>query len=121
MDARRFAAVLEKLAGTDPARLQRVLQLLTGGGVSGHDGHAHVQGRLRGERRRLARQRLDAQFAAACGACACFGSPHCTVCGGEGRPGWQVPDENLFRMYVAPALERLGTQRHDEESHHPAM
>jgi hypothetical protein len=116
MDARRFAEVLERLAGTDKARLQRVLQFLTGGAVAaGHEEHPH--GRLRGERRRLARRRLDAEFAAACGACACFGAPHCARCGGEGRPGWQVPDENLFQMYVAPALERLGMQRHDEESH----
>ena len=87
-------------------------------------------GRLRGERRRRARRRLDfaayesvaernAEFAAACGACVCLGEEsHCLDCGGEGRPGWQVPDENLFRLYVAPVLERLGLQRHDEEAHH---
>ena len=86
-------------------------------------------GRLRGERRRRARQRLDfaayesvagrnAEFAAACGACVCFGEPHCLDCGGEGKPGWQVPDEHLFRLYVAPVLERLGLQLHDEEAHH---
>lgn len=115
MDARRFSEVLERLAGTDRARLQEVLQLLSGGAAAGNEEHS--QARLRGERRRLARRRLDSEFAAACGACVCFGAPHCARCGGEGRPGWQVPDENLFRMYVAPALERLGLPRHDVESH----
>ncbi|WP_146210146.1 hypothetical protein [Vitiosangium sp. GDMCC 1.1324] len=115
MDARQFAAVLEKLAGAEDSRLQQVLQLLTQRSASEGTEHA-VHGRLRGERRRLARRRLDAEFAAACGACACFGAPHCPNCGGEGRPGWQVPDENLFRMYVAPALERLGIH-HQEEGH----
>jgi hypothetical protein len=92
-----------------------MLQHLTGGGAAtGHEEHS--QARLRGERRRLARRRLDAEFAAACGACACFGAPHCARCGGEGRPGWQVPDESLFRMYVAPALERLGMLPRDEAS-----
>lgn len=106
--ARQFAAGMQGLANVDLA----------------------VQaGWLRGERRRKARRRLDfaayesaaernAEFAAACGACVCFGEPHCLDCGGEGKPGWQVPDENLFRFYVAPVLERLGLQLHDEEAHH---
>ena len=93
MDARQFAA-----------------------GMQTNEEQAVQMGQLRGERRRRARQRLD--FAAACGACTCFGEPHCLDCGGEGRPGWQGPDENLFRLYVAPLLERLGVPLHDERAHH---
>jgi hypothetical protein len=82
-------------------------------------------GRVRGERRRNARRRVDvsayesalernAELAAACGACVCFGQPHCPDCGGEGKPGWQVPDASLFRQYVAPVLGRLCAVRDEE-------
>jgi hypothetical protein len=97
-----------------------------------NDDQAVQTGRMRGERRRRvrqARQRQDftahesvternAALAAACGACTCFGEPHCLDCGGEGKPGWQRPDESLFRMYVAPVLERLGVQVDAERPHH---
>ncbi|WP_375769425.1 hypothetical protein NR798_00665 [Archangium gephyra] len=109
MDARQFAAGMKTLAT--------------------HEDEAVEAGRLRGERRRNARRRLDfaayesvvernAELAAACGACACFGQPHCPDCGGEGKPGWQMPDASLFRMYVAPVLERLGAPLDEEEPHH---
>jgi hypothetical protein len=113
MDARQISAGMTMLANEDEA----------------------VQaGRLRGERRRRvrqARQRLDSSYegivernaalAAACGACTCFGEPDCLDCGGEGKPGWQRPDEELFRQYVAPVLERLGVQVDDEAPHRDAL
>ncbi|HEX5750868.1 MAG TPA: hypothetical protein VFZ09_31880 [Archangium sp.] len=113
MDARQIAAGMTMLANEDVA----------------------VQaGRLRGERRRRIRQarhHLDATYesiaernaalAAACGACTCFGAPDCLDCGGEGKPGWQRPDESLFRQYVAPVLEQLGVHLEDEAPHHASL
>jgi hypothetical protein len=110
MDARQFAAGMKTLANEDEA----------------------VQaGRLRGERRRNARRRVDfsayesarernAELAAACGACVCFGQPDCPDCRGEGKPGWQVPDASLFRQYVAPVLGRLDAARDEEPRHRHA-
>lgn len=111
MDARQFAAGMKTLANED---------------------EAVEAGRLRGERRRNARRRVDfaayesalernAELAAACGACVCFGQPHCPDCGGEGKPGWQVPDASLFRQYVSPVLERLGAALDEEEPRHPRV
>jgi hypothetical protein len=113
MDARQIAAGMTRLA---------------------NEYQAVQAGRLRGERRRRVRQahqRLDsshdgiterhAALAAACGACTCFGEPHCLDCGGEGKPGWQRPDESLFRQYVGPVLERLGIHTDEEASHHNAL
>lgn len=111
MDARQVAAGMTRLANEEQA----------------------VQvGRMRGERRRRVRQarprvelaaqedlvERNATLAAACGACTCFGQPDCVDCGGEGKPGWQRPDEGLFRMYMAPVLERLGVQVDEEAPHH---
>ncbi|WNG53470.1 hypothetical protein F0U59_00715 [Archangium gephyra] len=113
MDARQITAGMMRL--TDEAQAVRA-------------------GRIRGERRRRVRQahqRLDSSYAsiaernaalaAACGACTCFGEPHCLDCGGEGKPGWQRPDESLFRQYVAPVLERLGVHLDDEAPHHDSL
>jgi hypothetical protein len=44
-------------------------------------------------------------LAAALGACDCWGHHiDCPVCDGIGGPGWALPDEQLFRSYVRPAL-----------------
>lgn len=53
-------------------------------------------------------QRRNSEFAAACGACFCWGHPQCSVCKGKGRPGWQQPDEELFYEYIEPVLRRIG-------------
>src|SRR4051812_10372124 len=41
-------------------------------------------------------------LARALGACECWGAPRCQVCGGAGSPGWVMPDERLFSIYVQP-------------------
>jgi len=49
---------------------------------------------------------LLARLAMALGACTCFGNPVCNVCRGEGRPGRNVPDAELFEQFIAPAVSR---------------
>lgn len=53
------------------------------------------------------RRRSDT-LAAALGACyLCWGrDPACVQCLGAGRPGWNEPDERLFRRLVGPAIRR---------------
>src|SRR5688500_15458651 len=47
----------------------------------------------------------NSSLAAALGACDCWGAaPHCPICEGEGSPGWMLPDRELFKVYVQPAL-----------------
>lgn len=55
----------------------------------------------------LLRRRCDT-LAAALGACyLCWGrDPACVQCLGSGRPGWNEPDETLFRRLVVPAIRR---------------
>ena len=51
-------------------------------------------------------------LAAALGACGnCWGTDaDCPVCGGEGIPDSQPPDENLYLTYVLPAVRRHNLQ-----------
>ena len=82
-----------KAAGDDPARAIRRLQ-------------QRVEGLT------LAVQELDARndsLAAALGACyLCWGEDSdCEICAGAGRPGYQAPDREMFKRWVAPALHRL--------------
>jgi hypothetical protein len=53
------------------------------------------------------RRRSDT-LAAALGACyLCWGrDPACVQCLGAGHPGWNEPDELLFRRLVGPAIRR---------------
>ena len=55
----------------------------------------------------LLRRRCD-RLAAALGACyLCWGrDAACVQCLGSGRPGWNEPDETLFRRLVVPAIRR---------------
>lgn len=50
-------------------------------------------------------------LAAALGAChLCFGEGEdltCPNCGGQGKPGWRLPDPIAFREYIAPAVNRV--------------
>lgn len=47
------------------------------------------------------------ELAGGLGACLCWGEdPACPTCSGDGCPGWAVPDEELYREYVLPALRR---------------
>ena len=50
-----------------------------------------------------------AEIARALGACTlCLGeSAECPVCGGQGGPGWAVPEPAFFQALVTPALRRL--------------
>lgn len=50
----------------------------------------------------------NAELAAACGACVCWGDARCATCGGEGRAGWRAPEAEPFALYIEPALRRLG-------------
>ena len=54
-------------------------------------------------------QAVSDTLASALGACPeCWGEEvDCEFCGGEGTPGWELPDRRLFRRLVLPALERL--------------
>jgi len=49
-------------------------------------------------------------LADALGACPiCWGRvQHCEECRGRGRPGWQMPDPELFDELVAPAITKRG-------------
>jgi hypothetical protein len=64
-------------------------------------------GTLDAELRRVASLLADA--AAALGACPrCLGSDEfCDVCGGQGTPGTDLPDVELFEELVSPAVSRL--------------
>ena len=47
-------------------------------------------------------------LAAALGACDCWGQlANCPFCDGSGRPGWILPNEQLFESYVGPALSAV--------------
>jgi hypothetical protein len=107
------------------------LQTLLAEGEAGRGGRrallsALLEGRLREaveQREALARARQrrrredrvhrfvlgqNAELAAACGACVCWGHPRCPTCHGEGGPGWRAPDPERFTKYIEPALRRLG-------------
>ena len=58
------------------------------------------------------RERNDS-LAEALGAChLCWGEDlDCEACGGGGRPGTYLPDADMFRHYVRPAIQRLQTQQ----------
>lgn len=74
---------------------------------------------LRTRRRHVALRRLKVELefqrgigdtlAAALGACyLCWGTDsECDKCGGRGVPGWSMPDRELFRRCVQPAILRL--------------
>jgi hypothetical protein len=50
----------------------------------------------------------DAVLAAALGACECWGMcAECPSCGGDGTPGWALPDEQLYASYVNPAVSAI--------------
>jgi len=50
---------------------------------------------------------LNQHFAAAVGACDCWGDDEdCENCQGAGTPGWQPVVEEAFKVYVAPALKK---------------
>lgn len=54
----------------------------------------------------------DSAIAAALGACRCWGEqPDCEHCGGEGAPGWMLPDPDAFREYVQPAIDAVRHER----------
>lgn len=51
-------------------------------------------------------------LAAAVGACDCWGEQvGCRLCGGDGAPGWVVPDKELFATYVYPAVRAISRRR----------
>jgi len=52
-------------------------------------------------------------LAASLGACyLCWGDDAgCDHCGGRGAPGWRLPDVDLFRSIVDPAIRRLRAAR----------
>jgi len=51
-------------------------------------------------------------LAAAVGACDCWGEQvECQLCGGQGVPGWVVPDKELFACYVYPAVRAVSKRR----------
>lgn len=56
-------------------------------------------------------------LAAALGAChRCWGErTACSVCGGKGRPGWRLPEDLLFKEFIAPAIRRW--RKHFETRH----
>ena len=69
-------------------------------------------------------ERFDT-IAAALGAChLCFRDGldlTCPVCGGQGRPGWRLPEPEAFREYIAPAVNRvraLTRKRHGGRTAH---
>ena len=50
----------------------------------------------------------NSALAAALGACDCWGQlANCPFCSGVGTPGWIIPDEQLFKSYVRPALSAV--------------
>jgi hypothetical protein len=52
-------------------------------------------------------------LAAAVGACClCWGDDvECRICRGRGRPGFALPDEDLFEEFVLPAIRLLRARR----------
>jgi hypothetical protein len=62
---------------------------------------------------------VDVQLllASALGACECWGLHEgCPACGGDGLPGWEAPDVDLFQEYVGPAAARLSASWDGEPS-----
>ena len=53
--------------------------------------------------------KLNTSLAKALGSCDnCWGEdPDCTICSGEGYPGWRKINKRLFNLYVLPTLEKL--------------
>ena len=53
--------------------------------------------------------KLNTSLAEALGSCSnCWGeNPACTICRGEGYPGWQKINKRLFNLYVLPTIEKL--------------
>jgi DNA gyrase/topoisomerase IV subunit B len=53
--------------------------------------------------------KLNTSLAEALGSCNnCWGDdPECTICSGEGYPGWRNINKRLFNLYVLPSLEKL--------------
>ncbi len=50
----------------------------------------------------------NSALAAALGACDCWGQqPDCPFCDGAGAPGWVLPERQLFRSYVYPAVKAI--------------
>jgi len=54
-------------------------------------------------------QDVNDTLAAALGACAlCWGEDRrCEECDGDGAPGWDEPEPELFAEFVAPAIQRM--------------
>ena len=53
--------------------------------------------------------KLNTSLADALGSCnSCWGEdPQCTICSGEGYPGWRKINKRLFNLYVLPSLEKI--------------
>ncbi|MEU7864230.1 hypothetical protein [Nonomuraea sp. NPDC049141] len=57
----------------------------------------------------------NSTFAAAVGACDCWGQDgKCPLCEGAGTPGWVLPDQQLFTTYVYPAVKTIS--KHQKEN-----
>jgi hypothetical protein len=57
-------------------------------------------------------QRNDLLAAALGACCSCWGQdPQCRLCRGRGRPGFAIPDEQLFREFVLPSIQMLRAQK----------
>jgi len=57
-------------------------------------------------------------FAAAVGACDCWGfDSGCPECGGRGVAGWIKPDAGLYGEFVEPAVKRMADKFGSQETH----
>jgi len=56
----------------------------------------------------------NSAFAAAVGACDCWGQDGaCLLCEGTGTPGWVLPDRQLFTEYVRPAVKTISQHQRE--------
>ena len=66
------------------------------------------------------RERCDLLASTVGACCLCWGQdPDCRACRGRGKPGYAIPDEELFGKFVLPAMRVLRAQR-AKPNHPPA-
>jgi len=111
-DLPNMTALAEQMGLSDSPRFQvlkQILQMQNQNSDSEDRANRARRKRAQEQRAFALLQERNREFAAACGACPCFGEyRRCEICAGQGRSGWQAPDEELFLEYIGPTLKMLG-------------